>query len=356
MTITSDTSDSASAVGPVPGSDAADAASRPGSGRADFLRFLGSKLAAAAVSFVIVLGIGFVIFQLMPSDPVQTMTRGRPTSDAQMAHLRQTLGLDRPVWERFLHFVNDIVHLDLGRSWQYQQDVSSLIGERVGPTLLLMGTATAISVVVGLWLGVRSGWRHGSLFDKITSSAALTFWSVPTYWLGMILLIWLSVGLDLFPSGGMSDPSLGATGFGHVLDVARHMVLPCLTMVLVVFAQYVSIMRSSIIDELGSPYLLTARAKGLVDDAVRRKHAVPNALLPSVTVIFLHLGTMVGGAITVETVFSWPGLGSLTIEALKVPDIPVLQGTFIIFSASVILMNLLADVLYRFLDPRVRVR
>jgi len=185
----------------------------------------------------------------------------------------------------------------------------------------------------------------------------LSLWSVPTFWLGLILLVLFSVGVgpipSLFPANGMSDPTVTGGGLAHVLDVARHLVLPALTMVLVVFAQYVTIMRSSIIDELGSPYLLTARAKGLRDAEVRRKHAVPNALLPTVTVIFLQIGAIISGAITVEVVFSWPGLGYLTYQALNVPDIPVLQGTFILFSASVIVMNLIADVLYRFLDPRV---
>ncbi|WP_214320037.1 ABC transporter permease [Nonomuraea sediminis] len=323
-----------------------------------FARYLGSKLVAALVSFFITLVIGFVIFNLMPSDPVRTLTRGRPTSEAQLAQIRVQLGLDEPVWMRFLSFVNDTLHFRLGYSWQFQESVSSLVGERLWPTLLLMGTSAVISVALGLWLGVRSGWRHGSLFDRVSSGVSLTLWSVPTFWLGMILLITLSVGVGpipgLFPAGGMTDPALNATGLEHALDVARHLVLPCLTMVLVVFAQYVTIMRSSIIDELGSPYLLTARAKGLTDAEVRRRHAVPNALLPSVTVIFMHLGTLVTGAITVESVYSWPGLGYLTYEALKIPDLPLLQGTFIIFSASVIVMNLLADIAYRFLDPRVR--
>jgi peptide/nickel transport system permease protein len=139
-----------------------------------------------------------------------------------------------------------------------------------------------------------------------------------------------------------------------VFDVAWHLALPCLTLVLVVFAQYVTIMRSSLIDELGGPYLLTARAKGLRDDEVRRKHAMPNALLPTVTVIFLQIGGLISGAITVETVFSWPGLGLLTYDALKIPDLELLQGTFVIFAASIIAMNLVADLLYRVIDPRVR--
>jgi peptide/nickel transport system permease protein len=152
----------------------------------------------------------------------------------------------------------------------------------------------------------------------------------------------------------METPNFTGDWIERWLDIGKHLFLPCLTLVLVVFAQYVTIMRSSIIDELGSPYLLTARAKGLRDDLVRRRHAVQNALLPSVTVIFLQLGGLIGGAITVETVYSWPGLGYLTFQALQIPDIQLLEGTFIIFSAAVIVMNLLADVLYRFLDPRVR--
>lgn len=321
-------------------------------------RYLATKVVAALVSFAVTLVIGFTLFQLMPSDPVLTITRGRPVSGEQLAQLRSQLGVDLPVWARFGHFVSNIAHLDLGYSYQFQQPVSTLIAQRIGPTLLMTGTALVISVLLGLWLGVRSGWRAGSLFDRIASGVSLTLWSVPTFWLGLILLVLFAVGLGpvtgFLPAGGMSTPGLGGGWAEHALDVARHLVLPVLTLVLVVFAQYVTIMRSSIIDELGSPYLLTARAKGLRDSDVRRRHAFPNALLPSVTVIFLQLGGVVGGAITVETVFSWPGLGYLTFQALQIPDIQLLEGTFIIFSATVIVANLLADLLYRVLDPRVR--
>jgi len=326
--------------------------------RVEFWRYLGRKLGGAVVSFAGLLVIGFVMFNLIPSNPVQSLTQGRETSEEQMAQLRDTLGLDRPAWRRFIDYVGDMLHGDLGMSWQFQKPVSEMIGERLWPTILLMGTAALLSIALGLWLGVRSGWKHGSRLDKIASGVSLSLWSTPTFWLGLILLVTFSVGIgplpSLFPANGMSDPTVTEGGMTHVLDVARHLVLPAVTMVLVVFAQYVTIMRSSIIDELGSPYLLTARAKGLRDAEVRRKHAVPNAMLPTVTVIFLQIGTIISGAITVEVVYSWPGLGYLTYQALKVPDIPLLQGTFILFSASVIVMNLIADILYRFLDPRVR--
>lgn len=330
----------------------------PRAPRGTFLRYLAVKVGAAIVSLLVVLVIGFILFNKIPSDPVRTVTNGRPVSAAQLAQLRKDFGVGLPLWHKFTNYVDNVIHLRLGYSYLYQQSVAGLIADRIWPTVLLTGTATIISAALGLWLGARAGWRHGSLFDRISSGVSLTLWSVPTFWLGLILLVVFAVGVGpihgVFPAGGMSTPDLTGGWLEHGLDTIKHLFLPVLTLVLVVFAQYVTIMRSSVIDELGSPYLLTAQAKGLRDDVVRRRHAVPNALLPSVTVIFLQLGTIVGGAITVETVYSWPGLGYLTWKALQIPDIQVLEGTFLIFSASVIVMNLLADLLYRVLDPRVR--
>jgi peptide/nickel transport system permease protein len=337
--------------------DASSAHAGAGGGRG-FATYLTTKVLAALISLVATIVIAFILFSLIPSNPLRTLTQGRPVSAATLATLRRQLGIGEPIYQRFGHFVDNLVHLRLGYSYQFRESVSTLIGQRIGPTLLLMGTSTLISIVLGLWLGVRSGWRHGSRFDRIASGTSLALWSVPTFWLGIILLVVFSVGFGgfhgIFPAGGMHSATGVGGGLDEVLDVAWHLVLPCATLVLVVFAQYVTIMRSSIIDELGNPYLLTARAKGLRDDEVRNRHAVPNALLPSVTIIFLQLGGMVSGAITVEVVFSWPGLGYLSYQALQLPDIQLLEGTFIFFSAAVIVMNLIADVVYRFLDPRVR--
>jgi peptide/nickel transport system permease protein len=329
------------------------------SSRSDFGVYLGKKVGAALISFAFLLVVGYLIFSVMPSNPLEALTRGRPTSAAQIAFLRKQLGLNEPAWERFFQFVWNTLHGNLGYSWQFQEPVSTLVLQRLWPTILLMGSSTIISIWLGMWLGIRSGWRPGSLLDRLSSGVSLAFWSVPTFWLGLILLVLFGVGFGpipaLFPVGGMTTPgSIGGFALSHIVDVLRHLVLPCVTLVLVQFAQYVTIMRSSIIDELGSPYLLTARAKGLRDVDVRRKHAVPNAMLPTVTIIFLQLGGLVSGAITVETVYSWPGLGFLTYQALEIPDLPLLEGTFIVFSASVIVMNLLADIVYRYLDPRVR--
>jgi peptide/nickel transport system permease protein len=319
-------------------------------GASAFLPYLARKVAGAVINFIALLVVGYAIFNLIPSNPLESEIRMHPNmTAAQIAFLKQQMGLNESPLQRFGTFALNTLQGHLGFSWQYQEPVSSLIAQGVGPTLLLTGTATILSVLIGMWLGIRSGWRPGSLLDRTSSGASLAFWSMSPPWLGLMLLVLL----PFFPSSGMSTPG-GPGGFGHVLDVANHMVLPCLTLILVIFAQFMMVMRSSMVDELGSPYILTARAKGLRDDDVRRLHAVPNALLPTVTVIFMQLGLLVTGAITVESVYSWPGLGYLTYEALKIPDLPLLEGLFVVFGASVIVMNMLADIVYRFFDPRVR--
>ncbi|WP_211229440.1 ABC transporter permease [Nakamurella lactea] len=320
--------------------------------------YFGRRALMSLESFLVTLVIGFIVFSLVPSDPAQSLARAQSVTPEQMADLRAQLGLDQSIVVRFFHFLRNVLTGNFGYSWEYRQSVGSLIGSAIGPTLLLMGTATLISVALGLWLGVRAGWKPGSKFDRFWTGTAVTLWSVPTFWLGMMLLVVFSIGVgpipSLFPAGGMSDPTVDGHGIAHILDVAHHLVLPCLTLVAVTFAQNLMIMRSSLVDELGNAYLTTARAKGLRDAEVRQRHAVPNAMLPAITVIFLQVGGLVGGAIVTETVFSWPGLGLLVYNGIKIPDLPLLEGTFVIFSGSVIVFNLIADLLYRVLDPRVQ--
>ncbi|NIH83421.1 ABC transporter permease subunit [Amycolatopsis granulosa] len=321
---------------------------RRGTGTA---RFLLGKLGGAAGSLLLVVALGFLLFRMIPGDPVTTLTRDRPTSPDQLAQLRARLGVDKPLYQQFLDYLSGLLRGDLGTSYGYNRPVSALIGERLGPTLLLVGTATVLAVALGLWLGVRAAWRRGSLFDRTQTGIALTLWSMPQFWLGLLLLI---ATQGAFPSGGMRSPATPPEFLPQLLDVAHHLVLPCVTLLAVIYAQYMLVMRSSLLGEMNADYLTTARAKGLREDLVRRRHAVPNALLPTVTLVFLQFGLVVSGTVTVETVFSWPGLGLLTYEALRVPDLPLLQGVFVVMAGSVIVMNLIAEVLYRVLDPRVR--
>jgi peptide/nickel transport system permease protein len=320
-------------------------------------RYLISKLGGALLSLALLAVLGFFLFRVLPGDPARTMMRSAATSPEQLARLRARLGLDQPLWKQFVDFLAGLAHGDLGVSYTYGRPVSSLILERLGPTVLLVGTATVLAAMLGVALGTRAAWAPGGRFDRISASIALAAWSMPTFWLGLIMLLALGVGIGpvpgMFPVGGMSSPDTPPGWIPFVLDVAHHLVLPVATLVVVLYAQYLMVMRSSLLAEMGEDYLVTARAKGLREALVRRRHAVPNALLPTVTLVFLQLGMVVSGAITVETVFSWPGLGLLTFEALRVPDLPLLQGTFLVLAGSVIAMNVVADVLCLLLDPRV---
>ena len=327
------------ATAPVPPGRAAAARRR---GPVIPLRYVVGRLAGAAVSMLAVVVTGFFLFRVVPGDPVRALTRGRAVDAAQLAALRHQFGIDKSLVAQFADYTSRIARGDLGTSYQYKTSVSSLIGSHVWNTVYLVGTATVIAAFLGLRIGVRSAWKHGGKADRANTGIALVLWSMPTFWLALILIVVFGVGFGPIP--GL---------FPSLWDHLRHLVLPCLTLVAVVYAQYLLTMRATLLEEIGSDYLTTARAKGLREDDVRRKHAVPNAMLPAITLVFLNLGTAVSGSILAETIFSWPGLGSLFYEALTVPDQPLLEGLFIFFSAAVILMNLVAELLYPILDPRL---
>lgn len=322
--------------------------------RSSWPHFILAKAGGAAISMILVVVVGFFAFRILPGDPVRMLAQDRRTTPEQLAALRAEHGLDAPLFEQFILYVKGLVTGDLGSSLVLKQDVTQLIAERFWPTILLTGTASLIAIVVGLAIGQRAAWRRGTAFDNANMGIALTLWSVPTFWLGLILIMVFGGMLGWFPTGGMTTPGSRLTGIDHALDVAHHLVLPALAMGAVSYAHYLLVMRASLLEELPKDYLLTARAKGLREDLVRKRHAVPNALLPTITVIFMTVGGLIGGAVTVETVFSWPGLGYLTFQALSSSDFPLLQGTFVVFSGVVILMNFLADIAYRIIDPRLR--
>ncbi|TDD11044.1 ABC transporter permease [Nonomuraea deserti] len=339
---------------------AAAQAAGPGDGRSTrsgTLRYALSKAGGALFSIAMVIVGTFFLFRMLPGDPVRSLAQGRNMTPAQLDLERSRLGLDKPLIQQFFDFVGDTLRLDLGMSYEYKRPVLDLIGERLGPTLLLAGTGLVIAVSLGIWQGTRAGWRSGSTFDRFSTGTSLLLWSVPTFWLGLLLMMVFGVGIGpipgIFPFRGIESVD-APDGFAYVLDVASHMVLPCLTLVAVVYAQYLLVMRSSLLEEVSQDYVTVARAKGLRDDDVRRRHAVPNALLPTVTLVFMRVGFVVGGAVTVETIYTWPGLGQLFYEAISVPDFTLMQGTFLLITVAVIVMNTLADVVYHMLDPRVR--
>jgi peptide/nickel transport system permease protein len=211
-----------------------------------------------------------------------------------------------------------------------------------------------LSTIFGVFSGIAAGWARGKWRDHGLTSFSMITYAMPEFWLGMLLLIAFAVLLSWFPIGGITDPSSTATGFGRLFDQTRHLVLPCVTLAVAYIGEYHIVMRSSLVDTMREDYLTLARAKGLSERLVRRRHAVPNALLPVVTLIAINFGFVLSGAIAVESIFSWPGLGHATYTAIRAPDLPMLQGLFLVFSASVIFFNLVADLAYAYLDPRVR--
>jgi peptide/nickel transport system permease protein len=211
-------------------------------------------------------------------------------------------------------------------------------------------------MIIGIMFGIYAGWRRRSTFDAGATSFSMFTYSVPDFWLGMLLLSFFAVQLGWFPTGGFEDPGSTKDGVAALLDQLHHMFLPALTLTLAYIGEYMIIMRSSMIDTLNEDYLQLARAKGLRDAVVRRRHAVPNAMLPVVSLAALNFGFILSGAIAVEAIYSWPGLGQATIEAIRGPDYAMLQGLFLLFSASMIVANLIVDLTYGYLDPRVEAR
>jgi peptide/nickel transport system permease protein len=326
--------------------------------RASYARYVVGKVLGSLGSLVFVLIVNFFLFRVIPGDPARTLGRGRFRTQEQIDAFNATYGLDQPLPQQFLTFLKNTFTGDLGVSLRYRVPVSDLIVDRLWPTLLLVGTSTVLAMLIGIYLGMVSGWRRGQRFDNVTTGSTLTLYSMPEWWLGLLLIALFAVGAGplpgIFPTGGLESVNPPDSTIGQALDIAWHLTLPVITLTLAYLADYSLIMRSSILDEIGEDYVVTARAKGLRDVVVRRRHAARNAMLPTTTLIALSLGSVVGGAITIETIFSIPGLGLLASDALTIPDYWVLQGTFLIASAAVIFANLGANLVYGLLDPRVR--
>jgi peptide/nickel transport system permease protein len=318
------------------------------------VRFVVGKILGALGTLFFVVIFNFFLFRVVQGDPVATLFRGRNLTLEQRDALAREFGLDGSQWDQFVAYLKQTAQLNLGRSYSSNRPVIEQIWDATPATLWLVGLSTLLATILGVLIGIVAAWRRGTWKDTSLTSTSMVTWSMPDFWLGMLLLTAFSFTLGIFPTGGVSDPNLHAGFFGELLDKAKHLALPCITLTLAYFGEYALVMRSSLLDTMREDYLTLARAKGLRDIEVRNRHAVRNALLPSTTLIAINFGYILSGVIAVETVFSWPGLGLATFEALHGPDLPMLQGLFLVFSATVIFFNLMADLLYPVLDPRVR--
>jgi len=316
-------------------------------------RYLFAKVASALGTLLFVLTFNFFLFRVA-GDPVKLLVRSQKLSPAQQAELYEALGLDHSLPVQYVQYLGQTLRGDLGISFMSGQPVSQVIAQRIWPTLLLVGTGTILATIFGILLGIAGAYRRGTLFDGATMMGAMTFYSMPDFWLGMLLLMLFGVALGWFPVAGYETYGADYSGVTHWADVFHHVFLPCLTITVGYIADYSLIMRSTLLEVLNEDFITTARAKGLSDRTVRRRHAIPNALLPIATALILYFSYVLGGSITVEIVFSYPGLGLLTWQAIENLDFPVLQGIFLLSSVAIIAAGLIADISYSYLDPRVR--
>jgi peptide/nickel transport system permease protein len=319
-----------------------------------FARFLASRLAKGAIVLFAIAVLNFLLIRAAPGDPAVVMAGESGAADAvYLQQLRERFGLDRPFVEQLWIYLKGYLTLDLGYSHRQQQPVAALILSRLPATLLLTGAAFAISLAGGVLVGVLAARRVGRASDSAITAAALVFYATPLFWIALMGQIVFALKLGLLPNVGYETIGAGYTGLRRALDIGWHLILPATTLGLFFMALYARMMRASMLEVAGADFVKTARAKGLSEGVITRRHVARNALLPVVTLAGLQAGQLVGGAVLTETVFAWPGIGRLMFEALAQRDYAVLLGVFFVSSAMVILLNLLTDVVYRAVDPRI---
>ena len=314
------------------------------------------RIGQYALVLLAALSLNFLLPRAMPGSPLRFLA-GEDVGmlvPAQVAEIRERYGLDQSLGVQYLTYLGNMATGQWGFSYQLGKPVFDAIGDRLPWTLLLVGSSLLVATVFGILVGAAAAWRRGRALDTGSLTLAIVLDSLPTFWLGMILVAIFAVEFRWLPIYGAMTPWGPRTGLPYVLDVLRHLVLPATTLTLASLSGTFLVMRYAMLDTLGQDYIRTARSKGLRERQVLVKHAVRNALLPVSTVVFLNLGFLIGGATVIETVFSYPGVGTLLYQAVLNRDYPVLQGAFFMLTVSVILANIVSDLVYPLLDPRVR--
>jgi peptide/nickel transport system permease protein len=306
---------------------------------------------------VLLFGVVLTVFTLIhvaPGDPIATLVGDAPATPEYVAELREHLGLDRPLHEQFGLYLWNVIQGDFGTSYYYTGTVLELILQRLPATLLLMAAGLVLATVLGVLLGVVAAARPNSPLDATANLVAIVGYSLPVFWLGELALLGFALTLGWFPSQGMTSLREPKEGLDAVLDVAHHLVLPAVVLATRYIAIDFRLTRAEVMEVLSQDYILWARAKGLTSRLILFRHALPNALLPVVTVTGLNIGFAFSGAVLTEIVFGWPGIGRLTLDAIAHRDYPVLMGIFIFITMGVVIVNFLTDLLYAVIDPRIR--
>ena len=312
------------------------------------------RLAASLPTLLLILVGLFLLLQLAPGDTVDALMAQMGGGDpATAAELRRYYGLDLSAAAQLGRYVLRLVQLDLGMSAIYGKPVADVIAERLPVTLLLMGTSLTLAFIGGMTLGVIAARTVGRWPDTLLSTFGLIFYATPSFWFGLMGIVVFAITLGWLPSGGFEEVGSGATGIERALDIARHLVLPTVTLALIFLATYLRVMRTAMLEVMNLDFVRTARAKGVGQTAVTIRHALRNALLPMVTILGLQAGTMLGGSVVVESVFALPGLGRLAYESVVQRDLNTLLGIVFVSAILVILINFVVDLLYAWLDPRI---
>lgn len=320
------------------------------------VRFILTRLLQAVPVVLGVVVLNFLLLQLAPGDAATVLAGeagGAPPE--YIEQLRARFGLDKPVLVQLGLYLKNILFLDLGFSFRNNSPVLGLILDRLWPTLLLMGATLVISVGGGVLLGVVAAIGVRTWRDHLISVVAVIAYATPLFWVGLMLILVFSIRLDWFPTSGMEDVVAFHEGWARVVDIAHHLVLPTITLSLFYLALYTRLMRATVLEQRGAEYATTARAKGLTERAITMRHVLRNALLPIVTMAGVQVGALLGGSVVVETVFAWPGLGQLAFQSLFARDFNLLLGIFFLSACLVVIVNIVVDVVYVLLDPRIRV-
>lgn len=320
------------------------------------MSYVVKRIGFALLTVLIAITLNFFLFRVLPGSAVSGLRCQSCSRQFKQSIIRE-YGLDKSKPEQYLIYLKNLAHGNLGTSVANNRPVWTDISQPLLNTLPMLLAGTIFAILMGVLSGVISAWRRGTLVDRASLWSSLAFYAMPTQWIGLLVVFYVASLVGL-PRAGISSPTLGILGspstWSVILDRTRHLILPALTLGLGLYGQYALVMRSSLLETLGEDYVLTARAKGLSNWAIIRAHAIRNAVLPLVTLIALSMGSVVAGAIVVEDVFSYPGIGLATVDAIDQRDYPVLQGIFLVLTVAVIGANLAADLLYSRLDPRVR--
>ena len=321
------------------------------------LRYVVRRLALAIPTILTIIVLNFALVHLAPGDAADVLAGEAGSATPQyMAQLRQKFGLDQPLHVQLVVYLKQVLSLDLGYSFRHGMSVSELISTRLGPTLLLMLTVLVLSVGLGVLLGAIAARNLNRWRDNVISILAVLAYATPVFWAGLMLIVVFSVELGWFPVSGMEEVAAFNEGWARAIDIAHHLVLPAITLTLFYLALYTRLMRASMLDQYAMDYVVTARAKGLTERQIAWRHVLRNAVLPVLTMAGVQIGALLGGAVVVETVFAWPGLGFLAYESLFARDINLLLGIFFISGCLVVAVNLAVDLLYSLLDPRIELR